>query len=64
MEVSVGATLFVRFGDILHQKSRGVIQSIVPSVQVVRMPDTIHDIPLQRPRELAEEIMSNAAPQA
>lgn len=38
------------------------IQSIVPSVQVVRMPDTIHDIPLQRPRELAQEIMSNAAP--
>jgi pimeloyl-ACP methyl ester carboxylesterase len=36
------------------------IQSIVPSVQVVRMRDTIHDIPLQRPRELAEEIMSNA----
>ena len=34
------------------------IQSILPSVQVVRMPDTIHDIPLQRPRELAEEIMS------
>lgn len=40
------------------------IQSIVPSVQVVRMPDTIHDIPLQRPRELAQEIMSNATPQA
>jgi pimeloyl-ACP methyl ester carboxylesterase len=40
------------------------IQSILPSVQVVRMPDTIHDIPLQRPRELAEEIMSNATPHA
>ncbi len=40
------------------------IESILPSVQVVRMPDTIHDIPLQRPRELTEEIMSNAAPQA
>src|SRR5690349_1978824 len=35
------------------------IQSVAPSVQVVRMPDTIHDIPLQRPRELADEIMSN-----
>lgn len=40
------------------------IQSIVPSVQVVRMPDTIHDIPLQRPRELAQEIISYAAPHA
>lgn len=40
------------------------IQSVAPFVQVVRMPDTIHDIPLQRPRELAQEIMSNAAPQA
>lgn len=36
------------------------LQSIVPSISVVRMPNTIHDIPLQRPRELAEEIMSNA----
>ncbi len=40
------------------------IQFVVPSVQVVRMPDTIHDIPLQRPRELAQEIMSNATSQA
>lgn len=40
------------------------IQSVAPSVQVVRMPDTIHDIPLQRPHELAQEIMSNAASQA
>ena len=40
------------------------IQSVMPSVQVVRMPDTIHDIPLQRPRELAQEIISNAPSQA
>ena len=40
------------------------IQCIVPSISVVRMPDTIHDIPFQRPRELAEEIMSNATSQA
>ncbi len=40
------------------------IQSVLPPVQVVRMPDTIHDIPLQRPRELAEEIMSNATSHA
>ncbi|GAC1567892.1 MAG: hypothetical protein NVS3B14_15330 [Ktedonobacteraceae bacterium] len=39
------------------------IQAILPSIQVVRMPDTIHDIPLQRPRELAEEIVSNASSQ-
>ena len=49
-----------------ERRNEGIerIQSIVPSVQVVRLPDTIHDIPLQRPRELAQEIMSNAAPQA
>ena len=48
------------------RRSAGIerIQSVVPFVQVVRMPDTIHDIPLQRPRELAQEIMSNAASQA
>ena len=40
------------------------IQSIAPSISVVRMPDTIHDIPFQRPRELAEEIMSNATSHA
>ena len=40
------------------------IQSMMPSVQVVRMPDTVHDIPLQRPHELAEEIISNATSQA
>jgi len=36
------------------------IQAIAPSVQVVRMPDTIHDIPLQRPRDLAEEIIKTS----
>lgn len=40
------------------------IQSILPSVQIVRMADTIHDIPLQRPRELAEEIINNATSHA
>jgi len=40
------------------------IQAILPSIQVVRMPDTIHDIPLQRPRELAEEIVNYAPSQA
>ncbi len=52
-------TFFARRNDGIAR-----IQSIVPSVQVARMPDTIHDIPLQRPRELAEEIMSNATPHA
>jgi pimeloyl-ACP methyl ester carboxylesterase len=33
------------------------IQQLRPDIRVVRMPDTIHDIPLQRPAELAEEIV-------
>jgi len=39
------------------------IQELCPTAQIVRMPDTIHDIPLQRPRELAEEITAYAPPQ-
>ena len=40
------------------------IQEICPRLELVRMPDTIHDIPFQRPRELAEEIVAYAPPQA
>lgn len=49
----------------LAMRNEGIarIQAIAPSIQVVRMPDTIHDIPLQRPRELAEEIMNYTSPQ-
>lgn len=37
------------------------IQAIRPDVHVVRMPNTIHDIPLQRPERLAEEILRAAS---
>ena len=40
------------------------IQEVCPRIELVRMPDTIHDIPFQRPRELAEEIVAYAPPQA
>jgi hypothetical protein len=33
------------------------IQELRPEVRIAIMPDTIHDIPLQRPKELAEEII-------
>ncbi len=33
------------------------IRELRPDIQIVRMADTIHDIPLQRPAELAEEIV-------
>jgi pimeloyl-ACP methyl ester carboxylesterase len=33
------------------------IQELNPAIHVVRMPNTIHDIPLQRPTQLAEEIL-------
>jgi pimeloyl-ACP methyl ester carboxylesterase len=36
------------------------IQNIRPDVRVVRMADTIHDIPLQRPAQLVEEILRAA----
>ena len=40
------------------------IQEICPSLVVVYMPNTAHDIPFHRPRELAEEIIAYAPPQA
>lgn len=45
-----------------HMRREGIaqIQKLCPSAQIVRMPDTIHDIPLQRPALLAEEIVSFA----
>ena len=36
------------------------IQELRPDIHIVRMPDTIHDIPLQRPAELAQEIADTA----
>lgn len=46
----------------IRQRQQGIayIQSICSQVRVVRMPDTIHDIPLQRPAQLAQEILSSA----
>lgn len=43
---------------MLHMRLQGLthIRELCPAIRIVRMPDTIHDIPLQRPRELAEEI--------
>ena len=49
----------------LNMRREGIarIQELLPTAQIVRMTDTIHDIPLQRPRELAEEITAYAPPQ-
>lgn len=47
----------------LRQQGIAHIQAICPHVRVVRMPDTIHDIPLQRPVQLAQEILSSTTPQ-
>ena len=33
------------------------IQTVCPQIRIIRLPDTIHDIPLQRPARLAEEIL-------
>ncbi len=37
------------------------IQTLRPDLRLVRMADTIHDIPLQRPAQLAEEILQALA---
>lgn len=37
------------------------IQELSPAIHVVRMPNTIHDIPLQRPTQLAGEILQAAS---
>lgn len=44
----------------LRMKRQGVaqIQMLCPNIKIVWMPDTIHDIPLQRPAQLADEIVS------
>ncbi len=48
--------------DFFAQRREGIarIQEICPALVVVYMPDTVHDIPFHRPRELAEEIMAYA----
>jgi pimeloyl-ACP methyl ester carboxylesterase len=44
----------------LHRKRQGIahIQTLCPGIEIVWMPNTIHDIPLQRPAQLAQEIIS------
>ncbi len=40
----------------MRRQGIATIVELRPDIRIVRMPDTIHDIPLQRPAELAEEI--------
>lgn len=47
----------------LRQEGIAHIQAICPNIRVVVMPDTIHDIPLQRPAQLTWEILPYATPQ-
>jgi pimeloyl-ACP methyl ester carboxylesterase len=44
--------------EFYQAKKRGVEKALVvrPDLQVIWMPDTVHDIPLQRPVELADSI--------
>lgn len=44
----------------VEMRERGLaqIRALQPAASIVRMPDTIHDIPLQRPQRLAEEILA------
>lgn len=52
--------------EFINMRREGIarIQKLSPSLKVARMADTIHDIPFQRPQELAQEIMDYAPPQA
>ncbi|GAC1348156.1 MAG: alpha/beta hydrolase [Ktedonobacteraceae bacterium] len=49
----------------LQMRRQGIEQlsALRPDIRVVWMPDTIHDIPLHRPAQLAEEIVSYAPSQ-
>jgi pimeloyl-ACP methyl ester carboxylesterase len=47
----------------MQQQNLARLQDRYPNIAVVLMPDTIHDIPLQRPRELVEEIIRHIASQ-
>lgn len=46
--------------DVVRMRRAGIarIQEINPRVHVMSLPDTMHDIPLQRPERLAQEIMN------
>ena len=46
----------------LRQEGITQIHALRPDIRIVRMADTIHDIPLQRPLQLAEEIVHTASP--
>ena len=45
----------------MRMRKQGIayIHELRPDARIVIMPDTIHDIPLQRPKELAEEIIQH-----
>lgn len=49
---------------LLRMRLEGLtrIRELRPDIRIVRMPDTVHDIPLQRPAELAEEIDDPLSP--
>ncbi|HEU5230830.1 MAG TPA: alpha/beta hydrolase [Ktedonobacteraceae bacterium] len=40
-----------------RQDGIATIKTLCPQIQIIRMPNTIHDIPLQRPDRLTEEIL-------
>ncbi len=46
--------------NFMYMRNQGIakIQELRPDIRVVKMPNTIHDIPLQRPEQLAEEILT------
>jgi pimeloyl-ACP methyl ester carboxylesterase len=51
--------------ELFARRREGIarIQEICPTLKLVVMPETLHDIPLHRPGELAGEIMAEALPQ-
>jgi len=44
-----------------REKGLAAIREVRPDIRVVRMEDTVHDVPVQRPKELAEVIADFAA---
>jgi pimeloyl-ACP methyl ester carboxylesterase len=58
-ELPSEATEAMRVREQMRNEGIAHIQTFQPSIRIVRMANTIHDIPLQRPQQLAQEILSS-----
>jgi pimeloyl-ACP methyl ester carboxylesterase len=62
-ELSSEVAEAMRVREQVRNEGIAHIQTLQPSIRIVRMANTIHDIPLQRPQQLAQEIISSISSQ-